>query len=111
MKTNNFKTGETCYIAGEMRLCRYISRNIVKVVETGHVKSFKFGECHPISAANEWMIPFFNGGTAKQKLSAFYFHYAKKFFSARTEKKFMIVVSAIFAIVVLRAIIGILLNI
>jgi len=108
MKTNTFKTGDTCYVAGEMRLCRYVTRNIVRIVETGQIKAVSPSDIHPIAFNNAWMIPFFNNGTAKQKLSSFYFYHAKHFFSQRTEKKFMVLVIILFALVTLRAIYGVL---
>jgi hypothetical protein len=108
MKTNTFKTGDTCFVAGEMRLCRYVTKNIVRVIETGQVKAVSPSDIHPIDASNEYLIPFFNGGTFKEKYKSFFIHYAKRFFSQRTEKKFMVLVAILFALVTLRAIYGVL---
>jgi hypothetical protein len=104
MKPNQFKTGDTCFVAGEMRLCRYVTRNIVRIIETGQIKAVSPSDIHPIAFNNAWMIPFFNNGSAKQKLSGFYYHYAKRFFSARNEKKFIVLVAILFALVTLRSI-------
>ena len=108
MKPIQLKTGDTCFVAGEMRLCRYVTRNIVRIVETGQIKAVSPSDIHPIAFNNAWMIPFFNNGSSKQKISAFYFHYAKRFFSQRTEKKIMVLVIVLFAIVAIRAIYGVL---
>ena len=108
MKPIQLKTGDTCYVAGEMRLCRYVTRNIVRIIETGQFRAVNPSDIHPIDASNEYLIPFFNGGTFKEKYKSFFVHYAKRFFSQRTEKAFMVVVAVLFALSAIHAIYGVL---